>query len=598
MAVTVLKNPQGHKITGDPITGSISSGAGNAVINSLGHGLTTGDYVYVTSDIDEYNGFWTVTISGANAFTLAEYPDADAVPYYQALDEVTWYNTLPQEWHSIFLPIVYKLANDRWPINTVDEETTVSSTANDNGFLEIVASDDIKVGMNLLEYVKISNSPVAAYNGVWQIIEVIDDDQIVIDAPYTASSLAGASIQYYYNNYQVKVKIYAGLPTGHPWEDKKPYEEIAELSLTPDSDNQVMFSVADYIQGKVAIKNNTTLYSLPLNLDAFTSFYISTSETFDDSDNYTINTNESGFTDDTYEGWAIAGKLPFKNTYAGDFADYVYVEDAPASWLTLFPRLVAMEDRYFDIAFIKNVEGDFTLQIDKYIADYLTESEDVEFTDQGIGVYRLPITPDADFDTFCISVRPTIVTTGLDDLPPLSFFNNSVSSAEVDWTLGDNPTVTVIGTVTTGKSSEILNEPYVFTDGIEYTINFNYTVTGSGVITVRLYILDDSLNVLFSTVDTSQNAGTYDISVTFTATPEATRIGIMTVASLQNGATVTINELTGGLQSGVYYLTEEMCIDILSCNPRVGSIAETFFRLLEDGFSQRLTEDDDSRITE
>ena len=44
--------------------------------------------------------------------------------------------------------------------------------------------------------------------------------------------------------------------------EKKPFEEMAELSLTPDENGEVMFSIADYIKSKVAIKNNLTLFSL------------------------------------------------------------------------------------------------------------------------------------------------------------------------------------------------------------------------------------------------------------------------------------------------------------------------------------------------
>ena len=73
-----------------------------------------------------------------------------------------------------------------------------------------------------------------------------------------------------------------------------------------------------------------------------------------------LGTVEPSFTTDEFEGYAIAGKLPFKNVYSGDYADYVDTEDSPALWLTNADRLLAVEGLYFDISFIKNIAGDFS----------------------------------------------------------------------------------------------------------------------------------------------------------------------------------------------------------------------------------------------
>jgi hypothetical protein len=403
MAVTVVKHPTGHKISPQEIAGAITNIGGDALITALYHGLGTGDFVYITSDIDEYNGFWYVTAIDTDTFKISEYATADFVEYFQDAD-IEYYLTLEHVWSSIFLPIVYKCNNTRWPTNSVDLERTISSFADDNGYTNLIASGNLKLSAAALEYVIISGSNV---DGVYQIVEVISSTEYVIDLPYdSTNTLTGATIQYYYNNYQVKVKVYGGLPVSHPWYAKKPYVEVAELSLTPDADGIVMFSVSDYIRSKVQIKNNLTLFSLPLNLDAFTVFYIATTETFDDSDGYTLTTNEvQDFEDDTFEGYAIAGKLPFKNVYSGDYADYIYTDSNPAAWLTSsLDRLVAVEDKYFDVSFIKNIVGDFTLTINKYVSDYLTTVETIHYEDQGIGVYRIPIEVDSVYDSFCISV--------------------------------------------------------------------------------------------------------------------------------------------------------------------------------------------------
>ena len=137
---------------------------------------------------------------------------ADFVPYYQDA-EIEYYQTQPHEWSSIFLPIVYKCTNDRWPVNTVDTARTVSSASDDNGFTRLALSGDIRSSdLNILEFVVITLASDDDLNSIWQIVEVNDEDDITIDLPYDVNNvLVGATVQYYYNNYQVRVKIYAGL---------------------------------------------------------------------------------------------------------------------------------------------------------------------------------------------------------------------------------------------------------------------------------------------------------------------------------------------------------------------------------------------------
>jgi hypothetical protein len=438
-----------------------------------------------------------------------------------------------------------------------------------------------------LDFVKISNAPDSAYDGVWQVIEVVSTSHIVIDAPYTATSLAGAAIQFYYNNYQVKVKVYAGLPAAHPWEEQKPYEEVAELSLTPDEDNLTMFSIADYIKGKVAIKNNPTLFSMPLNLDAFTGFYISTAESYDVSDGYTIGEEESAYSSNSFEGYAIAGKLPFKNTYSGHYGDYVYVLDSPAMWLTLMERLLAVEDKYFDLSFVKNTEGDYVVRVDKYIADYLADSEETTYTDQGIGVYRIPVEPISYYDSFCVTVYST-TQTPLGDLSALTAFaTQSTSGSKPDWTTGAEPTVTLHGLPI--EFSERLWANYAFIDGSTYTITVDFTVTLDTLAVFGIYILDTGFTVIDSGTTVIKEVGTHSFDFTFTATASTTKIAFSATESLGNTTTVTINSYSGTIHGEPIALTEEICIDILESCEATQGFTPTDIRLLEDG-SYRILE--------
>lgn len=593
--VTVITRPQGHKIIDQAISATITEQyGGDAIVTFPYHGLATGDFVYITSDIDEYNGFWYVTVADTNTFKISEGATTDFVIYYQDAD-IEYYQTQEHDWSSIFLPIVYKCTNDRWPTNSVDTSRTVSSFADDNGFTDLTLSGDIKSsggGINALEFVKISGATDDDLNGVWQIVEVISTSNIVINLPYADDlSFSGATIQYYYNNYQVKVKIFGGLPPLHPWYAQKPYEEVAELSLTPDDNNQVMFSISDYIKMKVAIKNNLTLFSLPLNLDAFTGFYISTAESFDDSDNYSLTTTESDFQVDTFQGYAIAGKLPFKNTYSGDYADYILTSGSPALWLTNHDRLLAVEGYFFDVSFIKNIRGDFQILIDKYVGDYAI-TETVNYVDQGIGVYRIPITPDANYDSFCIrAYTPGVAASAgvpSTTLEALSGFANILGGT---WTLGANPTVSVNGN---GGPSGWIAGDIVTTGGYDYefTVEFDIGVTGSSdPISEVLFALMSVSGVVLDYVQFNYTtAGVKTETFTLTATAAGQYLSMYVTNNTPfDTKNYTINSAVYNAPAApddsipAQNLTEEICIDILETCESIDQFIQESRRLLEDG---------------
>lgn len=482
----VISRPTGHKLIDQAISAVAIDSApfdlGNSVlINFTGHGLSDGDFVYLESDIDEYNGFWEVEVFNVNAFYLTD--GAHRVEFYQEID-VDYYQTQEHDWSSIFLPIVYKVSNQFWPINFVDAERTVLSAADDNGFTDMSLSGALRGSVNTLEFVKIVGASDEDLNGVWQIVEVISTSHVVINLPYDAdNSFSGATVQYYYNNFQQKVKIYAGLPDDHPWEPKKPFEEVAELSLTPDENNEVMFSVSDYIQSKVKIENNLTLYSLPLNLDAFTGFYIQTGVTYDQSDNYSLYTTTPSYLTDTFVGYAIAGKLPFKNVYAGDYADYVYTSGSPAQWLTNRARLLGVEGYFFDVSFIKNIVGAFYIVVKKYLTtDYYLE-ETLEFENLGIGVYRVPLTLDANYSAWCIQAFQTGFTPEVMDALNLWLEDGS----GYEWTDTTTPQTFLINNF----DSENKYTDYGFEAGQGYIFSFEFQtiLSGTPVLTRSVFII-------------------------------------------------------------------------------------------------------------
>ncbi len=590
--VTVVKTPQGHNIIDQAIAATIINGGLYAFVIFPYHALTTGDYVYIVSDIDEYNGFWYVEVVDYQTFKIREHAEADDVPFYQEV-EIDYYQTQPHDWSSIFLPIVYKCTNNRWPTNNLDTPRTVSNAVDDNGFTHLTLSGDLRAeGIKMLEFVKITDAPDQDHNSIWQIVEVISESEVVINLPYSVNnSFSGASVQYYYANYQVRVKIWAGLNALHPWAAKKPFEEMAELSLTPDENGEVMFSIADYIKSKVAIKNNLTLFSLPLNLDAFTGFYIQTAESFDESDNYSLYTATSSFETDTFEGYAIAGKLPFKNVYSGDYADYVMTDGSPALWLTNALRLLAVEDLYFDISFIKNIRGDFWVIIDKYVSDYLMLTEVQVFIDQGIGVYRIPITPDINYDSFCVRAHtPGVPSTSGPPVTTLEALTGFANFGGATWTLGANPTISCNGNngVTGWLAGDIVTTAgysYEFTVAVQIDIpvpapisTIDYalmTVAGLVIDSATYHYTDDGLKTETFTLQATQ-AGQYLAIYVTNNTPFATKN--YTVMSAAYNAPAPVDDSIAAQD-----LTEEICIDILeTCEAQQGFTDEDR-RLLEDG---------------
>jgi len=599
--VTVVKTPQGHKIIDEAITADIIDGGITAFVYSVYHQLTTGDYVYITSDIDEYNGFWYVTVIDADNFRISEYAGTSYVPYYQDA-EIEYYQTQPHDWSSIFLPIVYKCTNDRWPVNTVDTARTVSTVSDDNGFTRLALSGNIRFGTaNMLDFVRIYNNVDSDLNTIWQIVEVNDQDDITIDLPYdVANVFTSVTIQYYYANYQVRIKIYAGLNATHPWQAKKPFEEMADLALTPDADGNVMFSVSDYIKSKVAIKNNLTLFSLPLNLDAFTGFYIETAESYDQSDNYSLYTTDPVFDADDFEGYAIAGKLPFKNVYSGDYADYVFTDGSPALWLTNADRLLAVEGYYFDISFIKNVVGAFVVHIDKYVSDYVASNEDVVYDDYGIGVYRIPITPDAGYDSFCVRVEVDATEETI-EIPPellnLALMTNEPASGDLpNWTLGALPFI--LGQAQSDNLSYAMAIP-ISTIQINYKIRIENKALGFGQF--QFETLDGAFATLDAVFINANTNGIYEGSVDLVVAGVASYLTLtyqngfiwdMYLEELSIGeGTTEIIEVPGAV------ITEEICIDILDDCDATSVVIPSNVRLLEDGY-YRILEDGELRLIE
>jgi hypothetical protein len=580
--VTVTQTPIGIKIIDQIVSATIGDSSGDALVTLTGHSLTTGDYIFLESDVDEYNGMWYVTEINGSTFKISQNSAGPFVEYFQDTD-IEYYQTFTHVWSSIFLPIIYKATNDLWPVNTVDSEVGVVSQEDDNGYTKLTLSG--VTGAGPLEYVVLNDGTVH------QVIE-LDPPTLTINKLYDSTSVI-TTVQKYYNNYQVRVKIFAGLPFPQMWEARKPLREVAELSLTPDADNNVMFSVSDYIKALVTIRNNPLLFSMPLNLDAFTGFYISTAESYETADGYSITNYESDFEDNQFVGYAVAGVLPFKNRYSGQYSDYIYTSGSPAKWLNTLTTLIGVVGNYFDISFIKNIGGAFIVIIDKYANNYRYETESIEYPDSGFGVYRIPITFVSEYDQFCVRVqRPEVAARGGSALDLTTMFN----ACDASWVLGANPSITV---PCCGDDSGYLTMSFDSYAGIDHTFSFSIDVSSGGstaITVIRILMMDSTCEIIQYEENSYIGSGTKTGTVVLNPPVYASTIAIWVKnVSLVNDKMYTVNSFTfeGSPGSPQVDITEEICIDIYEvCGFDDGAVIQPTAarRLLEDGGFRLLEE--------
>lgn len=611
MSVSVVSRPTGHKIIDQAVAGTVIDVAGVVGINKTAHALNNGDVVYIISDIEDYNGFVEVLVADPDNFLILR--DGVGVPFYQAI-AISYYQTLSHYWNAIFLPIVYKLLTDKWPTNTADTApTAISSSSDDNGYTRIELGATLRsVSVRAFEFIQLTGGDV---DGVYQIIEKHSSTSYTINLSY--QDVSGVLAQYYYNNYQVLINIYGGLNASHPWATKKPYELLATLSITPDSDNIAMFSVSDILKSKIKIENNLLLNSLPLNLDAFTQFKIEIAEAYDYSDGYAVYRLETPFVADSFEGYASDAMLPFKNVYSGMMSDYVYASGLLAKWLTYMTDLLGVEGYFFDLSVILNdISGDITLQIDKYVSDYLTSQESIIIPYQGIGVYRIPITMNAQYDRFCVRLgaevggSPGIPGWTPAAIPAISTWTN-VDTGNKPWTNPLDDTLYLdYNTGTTGvEISDQAKTVYAFEVGKTYTFRFRLTNTSAMSGQQYTVAIFDIGGTVIANINALVTGSPQDVSITRTATSSDYAIGCYFATAVTDLVPflITLVEVFNDTPSepdippvpGVFTeITEDICIDIIApCDVNEPTPTEDTFRITEDDFF-RTTEADDFRILE
>lgn len=590
--LTLLSQPLGHKLDTTPQQAQIiDDGTGVALVyTGTAHGLADGAYVYIDSNFDSYNGYKYVDSISYDAFKIKDSENGDYVDFIQQADIYFYISVLEHGFQCVHLPIVYELESDLYPSNTGEEDytpNTVVSQSDENGYTRLALSAALTnpVALSKIEFV--GTGPLA---GVYRIITVYEDWNVVIDLAYSASnSFSGYQIVRYYDNYAVNVKVYAGYPVDHRWVDTKPIEVAATLRFIPDSNNRVKFSISEVLRSYINLRNNLTLDTLPNNTDFSVSFYIGFYESYDDSDGEEITTTNGEETGDDFIGWAINAKLPFKSENISFLSDYISEENHPARWLTLFDRPVMVVGYFFDLSFLNRFSSTDILILVNGELNQTIENP-------GAGVIRVPL----EFDTageYCVKA----ITTGSPEsggvtspitLPDLNTGVN-IAGAGTDWATGSNPSVVMpaYSGLVEIKESDILAFDYTFNAGYEYVFTVNLGSTGTEDGLMRIIILDSSNNVLYSAViATWVTGGSHSGSDTFTAPVGAVKYGFKVDKAVVPGSptqTVDIDSVSATETTPIVPavdaqdITETICIDVVAeCSP---TITEDGARLDEDG---------------
>lgn len=550
MSLTLLNRPIGHRLNDTLVDAVIiDDGTGDALVyTEIAHLLSDGDYVYIESNFDSYNGFLYVDSIAYDSFKIRSSEAGSYVDYVQ--DATIQYRTsvLNHGWQAVHLPIVYELESDLWPNNVAEEAytpTTIVSQADENGNTLLNLSVGIS-GATALNFIELVGDSDLA--GPYQILQVDNPWAIVINLAYDAANdFTGLQVVNYYNNYAINVEVWAGLDAGHRWVAKKPYELAATLKFIPDSEGKIKFSIADILKGYITTRNNLTLDTLPNNLDFHVSFYIKYYESYDQSDGEDITTFEGPVTTDTFEGHAVNSMMPFKSLNSGHMSDYVNEGSFLARWLTLFDRPLLIVGRFFDISFINQYNG-LDVIITKGGATYLT------ITNPGQGVIRVPVVAESGETEICLQA----LVSGSAVLSLSAFLNHDTGGPA--WTLGANPTVN------TGAGlprTDDLYIPFPFIAGATYTFTVDYNCTAAPVGTLGLGAGDASFNNIDSDTDVLA-AGSNTATFTLVATEDMVYLTLN--AGTVNPETVTITGISYSIAETI--ITEQICCDVIDeCSP-------------------------------
>lgn len=586
--LTVIQRPLGHKLTDAAVDAVVTNSAGEALFTTdFAHGLVDGDYIYVISNFDTYNGFKYVDSVTYNTFKLRESENGDVVPFKQITYPEYQVSVLHHGWIAVNHPIVYELESNLWPNNEAEESytpNTVASQSASNGYTTLHLTAALTDPTKLAWIELIGTGELA---GAYQIIEVVNAWEVVINLAYSSTnSFDGYQVVKYYKNYVVNVQVYAGLGVEHPWYSEKEYELAATLQFTPDSTGGVKFSIAEILKGYIQTRNNLTLDTLPNNLDFMTGFYISYFESYDSSDGTTITTLSGAPVSDRdeFEGHAVNAAMPFKSLYQTHMSEYLNFDTYLAKWLCIQDTPVAIVGYFFDLSFLNSLA-----RVDIHI--FVNGVLDQVISNPGVGVIRVPFEFTAAGEYCIYAYTPGIAQSSgpaATSLAALSAWTNKPGGQQ--WSLGANPNTSVNGN---GGVSDWIVGAINTEAGFDYefTTSFEIQVSGSSLPTIAVIwaLMDSSYNVLDSVGFNYTTAGVK--SETFTLNPSGDGVYLGFYVTNNTPFDTKVVDIESATYNAVpqpddsvdaQTITETICVTVLEeCDDSVISSDE--IRLTEDG---------------
>lgn len=592
--IELVSTPLGHKVRENLQYGVVSEYLTDVLVDSgIPHGLVTGDWVYIQSDVEAYNGYKRVFEDGIpTLFTFYPYQFGDLAQDFIKVTELYFQKVVfDHTVCAVHNPIVYELESTLFPFNAEEDAytpTTVASSSNENGYTRILLSAAL-VDATALAWLQIGEN-------IYQIISVTSSTNVVINLAYNASNLLSGPVVKYYNNYCINVEVWCGYQASHPYESYKPMELAAVLKFIPDENNRAKFSISEIVRSYITTRNNLALDTLPNNTDFSCEFYIGYYESYDISDGSEITTYNAPV--DYYQpvedyGLAINAMMPFKSIDAGYMSEYVGTGIYLAKWLTLQESITWIVGLFMDLSFINYGYIGANMQV-------LQNGELLdEFANPGNGVIRVPLTF-ALAGEYCIqvwSVGQPLIPASEEDLTseltaaPTGFI--STGSGDVAWVLDVQPNADMTtGSPFSPAETQYLAYDYPFISGQNYTLKVNLGVAFTGVNqnprTLYLDILNSANSLQFreSTVSPAVSSN-FQVEITFTATSACTRYGIKYRSGggirslLFNDAELYLNVAEVPAITAAA-LTEAICITVVEeCDSTI--VPDDDIRLLEDG---------------
>ncbi len=297
------------------------------------------------------------------------------------------------KWHCAHLPIIYRFTNNLFPVNTVDPILDYIGVSADDGYALIEMDDNLLPADTypIGSWITITGDD---YDGVYQVISS-QIGFIKINTPFVAYS--SGTIQKFYNNYHIRVKVYVGIDGAHPLYANNPIEYRGAELIIPNLDGYVYFDAGPWCRAQLQSKDENAFADVVVNDTlAWTSFYIGYEESYDIIDTGEIETYISAETvlPDLY--YAANAMLPFQDAWGGNLADYaLHLGLTGRGFLTNATSLHVFSEADTHISAIipDSVFADPVIQtIDEYDINgvYIT-TQAIEVTDISDGVYRIPL---------------------------------------------------------------------------------------------------------------------------------------------------------------------------------------------------------------